>query len=167
MTSKEWDKWLDEHNIVHIMTRGHANTAERAIRTFKDLMIRRLEGPGNKGVKWYDQVRLTVLMKHNQKMVNRTIGMTPYEAELKKNEAQVRTMLEINATRKRKYPDLKVGDKVKLYKKKDKLDKERISVWLPKVFEVEDIKHEKDQEFYYLKDYKKPVLRHELLKVRG
>ena len=36
-------------------------------------------------------------------------------------------------------------------------------MWLPKVFEVEDIKHDKDQEFYYLKDYKKPVLRHELL----
>ena len=167
MKTKEWDDWLDEHNIVHIMTRGHANTAERAIRTFKDLMTRRLEGPDNKGVKWYDQVRLSVLAKYNQKMVNRTIGMTPYEATLKKNEAQVRTMLEINATRKRKYPDLKVGDKVKLYKKKDKLDKERISVWLPKVFEVEDIKHEKDQEFYYLKDYNKPVLRHELLKVRA
>ena len=167
MKSKEWDNWLDEHNIVHIMTRGHANTAERAIRTFKDLMTRRLEGPDNKDVKWYDQVRLSVLVRYNQKVVNRTIGMTPYEATQKKNEAQVRTMLELNASRKRKYPDLKVGDKVKLYKKKDKLDKERISVWLPKVFEVEDIKHEKDQEFYYLKDYKKPVLRHELLKVRG
>ena len=167
MTSKEWDKWLDEHNIVHIMTRGHANTAERAIRTFKDLMTRRLEGPDNKGVRWYDQVRLSVLMKYNQKMVNRTIGMTPYEATLKKNEAQVRTMLELNATRKRTYPDLKVGDKVKLYKKKDKLDKERISVWSQQVYEVEDIKHEKDQEFYYLKDHNKPVLRHELLKVRG
>ena len=123
MKSKEWDNWLDENNIVHIMTRGHANTAERAIRTFKDLMTRRLEGPDNKGVKWYDQVRLSVLTKYNQKMVNRTIGMTPYEATLKKNEAQVRTMLELNTTKKRKYPDLKVGGKVKLYQKKDKLDK--------------------------------------------
>ena len=123
MKTKEWDNWLDEHNILHIMTRGHANTAERAIRTFKDLMTRRLEGPDNKGVKWYDQVRLSVLMKYNQKMVNRTIGMTPDEATLKKNEAQVRTMLEINATRKRKYPDLKVGDKVKLYKKRINLTK--------------------------------------------
>ena len=123
MKSKEWDNWLDENNIVHIMTRGHANTAERAIRTFKDLMTRRLEGPDNKGVRWYDQVRLSVLMKYNQKMVNRTIGMTPDEATLKKNEAQVSTMLEINATRKRKYPDLKVGDKVKLYKKKINLTK--------------------------------------------
>ena len=105
-------------------------------------------------------------MRYNQKMVNRTTGLTPYEAIETKNEAHVRTMLEINAIRKRKYPDLKVGDKVKLYQKKDKLDKERISVWNKTVYEVKDIKHEKDQEMYYLTNYPKPVLRHELLKVR-
>ena len=99
MTTKGWNKWL-ENNIEHVMTRGHANTAERAIRTFKDLMTRRLEGPNNQGVKWYDQVRLAILMRYNNKMVNRTIGLTPYEATLSKNEAHVRTMLEINAIRK-------------------------------------------------------------------
>ena len=167
MTSKGWDKWLVENNIDHVMTRSHANTAERAIRTFKDLMTRRLEAPGNENEKWYDtRVRLAVLMRYNQKMVNRTTGLTPYEAIETKNEAHVRTMLEINAIRKRKYPDLKVGDKVKLYQKKDKLDKERISVWNKTVYEVKDIKHEKDQEMYYLTNYPKPVLRHELLKVR-
>ena len=34
MNSKGWTKWLEENNIEHVMTRGHANTAERAIRTF-------------------------------------------------------------------------------------------------------------------------------------
>ena len=131
------------------------------------IMTRRLEGPGNENVKWYDQVRLTVLMRYNQKMVNRTTGLTPYEASEPKNEAHVRTMLEINGIRKRKYPDLKVGDKVKLYHKKDKLDKERISVWSTTVYEIKDIKHEKDQEMYYLTNHPKPVLRHELLKVRS
>ena len=144
MQTKEWDQWLNKHSIQHVMTRSHANTAERAIRTFKDLMTRRLEGPGNEHVKWYDQVRLTVLMRYNQKMVNRTTGLTPYEASEPKNEAHVRTILEINGIRKRKYPDLKVGDKVKLYHKKDKLDKERISVWSTTVYEIKDIKHEKD-----------------------
>ena len=167
MQTAEWDKWLEEHNIEHVMTRGHANTAERAIRTFKDLMTRRLEGPNNEKVKWYDQVRLSVLMRYNNYMVNRTTGLTPYEATLPKNEAHVRTMLEINAIRKRKYPDLKVGDKVRLYSKKDKLDKERISVWSKTVYEVKEIKHEKDQEMFYLTNYPKPVLRHELLKVRA
>ena len=47
MNSKGWTKWLEENNIEHVMTRGHANTAERAIRTFKDSMTRRLEGPEN------------------------------------------------------------------------------------------------------------------------
>ena len=99
-------------------------------------------------------------------MVNRTTGLTPFQASEKKNEAHVRTMLEINAIRKRKYPDITVGDRVKVCNKKDKLDKERISVWSPNTYEVEDIKHEKDQEFYYLSGYNKPVLRHEILKVR-
>ena len=81
MTSTPWDKWLDEHNIEHVMTRSHANTAERAIRTFKDLMTRRLEAPGNENEKWYTtSVRLAVLMKYNLRMVNRTTGLTPYEA---------------------------------------------------------------------------------------
>ena len=164
--SNEFKNWLDENNILHITTRGHANTAERAIRTFKDLMTRRLEGPGNEGVRWYDQVRLAILMKYNQKMVNRTTGLTPYDAREKKNEAHVRTMLEINAIRKRKYPDLKVGDRVKIYKKKDKLDKERIGVWSQLTYEVEEIKQEKGQEFYYLSGHDRPMLRHEILKVR-
>ena len=47
-------------------------------------------------------------------MVNRTTGLTPFQAREKKNEAHVRTMLEINAIRKRKYPDIKVGDRVKV-----------------------------------------------------
>ncbi len=99
-------------------------------------------------------------------MVNRTTGLTPYDADKPKNEAHVRTMIEINAVRKRKYPDIKVGDRVKIYKKKDKLDKERISVWSQQTYEVEEIKDEKDQEFYYLSGHSRPMLRHELLKVR-
>ena len=106
MTSKGWDKWLEENSIEHVMTRSHANTAERAIRTFKDLMTRRLEGPNSENVKWYDQVRLAVLMRYNSKMVNRTTGLTPFQASEPKNEAHVRTMLELNAIHKRKYLSL-------------------------------------------------------------
>jgi hypothetical protein len=48
--SVQFKKWLDKNNILHITTRTHANTAERAIRTFKDLMTRRLAAPGNEDV---------------------------------------------------------------------------------------------------------------------
>ena len=168
VSSKAFKEWLDKNNILHITTRSHANTAERAIRTFKDLMTRRLEAPGNEDVKWWDtSVRVAVLNVYNQKMVSRITGLTPYDADKPKNEAHVRMMLEINAVHKRKYPDLKVGDRVKIYKKKEKMDKERISVWSEATYEVEEIKHEKDQDFYYLSGHDRPMLRHELLKVRS
>ena len=99
-------------------------------------------------------------------MVNRTIGLTPEQATDPKNETHVRTMLEINAIRKRKYPDIKVGDRVKIYKKKKVFEKERIPVWTELSYEVEDIKDERGQESYYLNGYHRPLLRHELLKVR-
>ena len=93
--------------------------------------------------------------------------MTPEQATDPKNEAHVRAMLEINAIRKRKYPDIKVGDRAKIYKKKKVFDKERISVWTELSYEVEDIKDEKGQEFYYLSGHYRPLLRHEILKVRA
>ena len=167
MLSKEWDIWLEENSILHIYTRSHASTAERAIRTFKDSMTRRLGTPKNENVPWCDMVRLSGLMQYNQKMVNRTTGMTPLQATEKKNEAAVRAMIEISAIRKRKYPDIKVGDRVKICIKKDKLDKERISAWSPVIYEVVDIKHEKDQVFYHLSGHDKPVLRHEIRGVRS
>ena len=46
-------------------------------------------------------------------MENRTTGLTPSEAIKKENEEQVRTMLELNAVQKRKYPNVKICDYVK------------------------------------------------------
>ena len=45
----------------------------------------------------------------------------------------------INATRTRKYPEIKAGDKVKIYRKKTITEKERTSNWLPTIYEVERI----------------------------
>ena len=39
----------------------------------------------------------------------------------------------------RKYPDVHVGDIVKTFRKKDKMDKERVSTWDPQLREVTDI----------------------------
>ena len=41
--SKDFPAWLAENKILHITTRGHVNTAERASGTFKDLLTRRIE----------------------------------------------------------------------------------------------------------------------------
>ena len=47
------------------------------------------------------------------------------------------------------------------------MDKDRSSVWSEATYEVEEIKHEKDQDSYYLSGHDRPMLRHELLKVRS
>ena len=51
----------------------------------------------------------------------------------------------MNAKRTRKYPDIAVGDKVRLYKKKDKMDKERVGAWTTDLHEVEAIKESEGQ----------------------
>ena len=56
-------------------------------------------------------------------------------------------MLELNAVQKRKYPDVKVGDYVKVYTKKSLMAKERSSVWSKPKYEVEDIKKTKTEVF--------------------
>ena len=118
LVGNKFQEWLVDNKILHITTLTHAPSAERAIRTFKDLMTRRLEAPKNENIPWHGSVRLAVLFQYNQKMEQRTIGMTTYDATEKKNEETVRAMLELNAVQKRKYPDVKLGDYVKVYKKK-------------------------------------------------
>ena len=51
-------------------------------------MTRRLEAPKNEKVPWHGNVRLAVLFQYNQKMEQRTIGMTPYDATEKKTKKQ-------------------------------------------------------------------------------
>ena len=78
--------------------------------------------------------------------------------------------LEIRARHGRKYPELKEGDKVKVFKKKTKKEqKERFSNWAPRIWTIKEIKEEKGQEMYLLEDdgqkAPKPYLRFELLKI--
>ena len=91
--------------------------------------------------------------------------MTPAEAKLDKNRLQTKLNLELHRISKRKYPNVEVGDKVKLYKKKGRFDKENVSVWLPHTHEVALITHSMGQEFYHISGHAKPFLRHEILKV--
>ena len=96
--------------------------------------------------------------------------MTPAEGRMKKNEAIVKANLEIRARYGRKYPELKKGDKVKVFRKREKKEqKERFSNWAKRIWTVEDIKQEKGQDLYLLEDNgqkaPKPYLRFELLKI--
>jgi hypothetical protein len=63
------------------------------------------------------------------------------------------------------YPDINVGDYVKVYNKKDKLDKERIPVWSKANFKVESINESMSQDFYKLEGRPRELMRFEILLV--
>ena len=73
--------------------------------------------------------------------------------------------LELKAKRNRKYPPVSVGDTVRIYKKKDKLDKERVPVWSRELYKVDNVYEEERQKLYKLKNIDRPFVRSEILLV--
>ena len=72
-----------------------------------------------------------ILDVYNNKDIHSSIKMTPAEGRMKKNEAIVKANLEIRARYGRKYPELRKGDKVKVFRKRPKKEqKERFPTGL-------------------------------------
>jgi hypothetical protein len=95
-----------------------------------------------------------------------TLGMSTNDAKKPKNESEVSDNLYKKAKHNRIYPNIEIGDLVRIYKKKDKLSKQQVSVWSKQRYTVEDIITENNQKFYkttYQNNRK--LLRHEILKV--
>jgi hypothetical protein len=157
------DKYFQQEKIRHLITRSHAPVAERTIRTIKAMVYQRVEATKRK---WYDVIG-PVFLVYNNKMVHSSIKMTPNEARKPSNEVNVKLNLQLNRTRMRRYPNISIGDSVKLYKKKDKLDKERKSLWSATTYKVEDIIESGGQTMFKLSSIPKPVLRHEILLVEN
>ena len=157
------DKYFQAEKIQHIITRSHAPVAERTIRTIKSMVYQRVEKTKEK---WYNVIGPVVLI-YNNKMVHSSVKMTPNEARKPANEVNVRLNLQLNRTKLRKYPNVSVGDNVKLYRKKDKLDKERKSLWSSNSYKVENIIHVGQEAMFKLESIAKPVLRHEILLVEN
>jgi hypothetical protein len=91
--------------------------------------------------------------------------MTPKDATALTNHIQVKANLELTRKHTRIYPEITVGDYVKIYNKKDKLDKERIAVWSKANFKVESINESMSQDFYKLEGRPRELMRSEILLV--
>ena len=107
-------KYFKDNNIRHIVTRTHATVAERTIRTIKKMIYDRLEKTNKR---WVDVLH-QVLLTYNYKMKHSAIKMTPIEARKPNNKIEVQLNLEISRNNNRIYPNISIGDKVKIYKKK-------------------------------------------------
>ena len=158
---------LKDRGIELYTTRGHPNFAERFIRTFKDMLFKRVEADIKKGkqnIQWVNYI-FQIMVTCNDKMKHSSTQFTPKEARNKRNEYAVKLNLELRALKNRKYPELNVGDEVKVMRKKAITEKERSSRYLKETFKVKRIEEKLGQTYYYLEGRARPNLRYELLKV--
>ena len=164
--SNEMKAFLADENIRLIQTRRHAAVAERHIRTIKDLLFKRMEHLKTDIDDWHT-ILPPVLLQYNTRMIHSSMGMTPADAKLPRNESLVKARLEIKRISKRKYPEVKEGDSVKVYQKKDKLDKERVSTWSTQVYKIDTIIESHGQTLYTvtpkIPNWNKDLVRSEIL----
>ena len=144
--------YLNEHHIRLIMTRSHAGLAERTIRTMKNMIYSRIESAKarNNVVRRWTEVLHEALITYNYVDKHTTTKMTPNEAKKPHNHIQVKINLELKRKHSRVYPEIHIGDLVRIYRKKDKLDKERVPIWSVTKHRVERIQESMGQKLYYV-----------------
>ena len=164
--SNEMKAFLADENIRLIQTRRHAAVAERHIRTIKDALFKRMEHLKTDIDDWHT-ILPPVLLQYNTRMIHSSMEMTPADAKLPRNESLVKARLEIKRISKRKYPEVKEGDSVKVYQKKDKLDKERVSTWSTQLYKIDTIIESHGQTLYTvtpkIPNWNKDLVRSEIL----
>ena len=166
-------QYFVKNGIQSVTTLTHAPFAERAIRTVKGLLYPRVKHYGSK---WWDEMP-HVLEVYNKVDKNRTTGFTPEEARKPENQEEVWLNLEVNRVHDRNYPPLKIGDKVRVWKKKKVNEKENDPPWSKEVRTVTWVgatKKGRLQGFEHIQvdgpklpAGKTYLLRHEVLKVPG
>ena len=167
IASGEFQSYVEEEGIKLYRTRGHPAFAERFIRTFKDMLFKRIENDeknGKRNIQWTDYI-LEVMLTYNDKMVHSATNMTPSKARKDENELKARVNVAMKARKNRIYPSLEVGDKVKIKRKKAITEKERSSHFLKGEYTVEEITKSLGQTYFKLEGYNRPLMRNELLKV--
>ena len=141
-------KYLDGSGIVQKTTRTHANIVERLIRTIKNGVADRIRfTKGN----WTDLYQPT-LKKYNN-TIHSSTGAKPVAAHKDENRVNVKVNLTLKQKHFRKYPQLSVGDKVKIYTKGAGnyiSRKETNSRWSDKVYTIEKIDRDMTLQKYYI-----------------
>ena len=167
IAGEDFKDYVEGEGITLRRTRGHPAFAERFIRTYKDMLFKRVEADEKKGkanIQWVDY-NLEIMLTYNDKMKHSATGMTPKEARKDKNDFRAMLNVASKAKKERIYPTLEVGDKVKIMRKKAITEKERTSHWLKGYYVVQEVAEKLNQKYYKLTDYPRLLMRHELLKI--
>ena len=166
MNKEAIQKYLKDENIEHHRTRAHPNFSERAILTFKDMLYKRIEADEKKekeNIQWPDYM-LEILLTDNNQMKHSATGCTPKEARKPSNQFKVKLGLTVKGKKNHVYPELDVGDEVKIFRKRKLNEKERVSNWSQNVYSIENIENKLGQNYYRVEGNNRQYLRFALLK---
>ena len=95
---------------------------------------------------------------YNTEHVHSAIQTTPEKARAPRNKAEVKENLKQTRVMTRRRPKLAKGDKVRLFYKKDILDKERTPLWSDTIYTVVALKKDRNQTFYKINNNKKNLI---------
>ena len=130
--------WLKENDIIRYSTHGEHKSAviERFNRTLKEIMWKRFTAENTRN--WIDMIDQLILNYNNR--VHSTIGMTPEEASLEKNEENAiqNTLSKTRNIPKRK-PKFKIVDKVRLSRIKGIFEKGYLPNWSEQVYIIDEV----------------------------
>ena len=94
---------------------------------------------------------------------HKATGFTATESSKPENWLEVHTNMEIQARHRRKYPEIQVGDEVKVYKQKSVHTKEVVSDYPNNPVKVKKITKSLGQTFYEVEGESHPVIRADLI----
>jgi hypothetical protein len=113
---------LNQHKIRHIQSSTPVGMIERAIKTIKDLIHKRILGLKLEDERWIDLLP-NVVKLYNEKHIHSTTGLTPRQALDPNNKFQVYMNIQSKAKFNMAWPTLRVGDEVRTAIKSSKMTK--------------------------------------------
>ena len=86
------------------------------------MLYKRVEADEKKGkenIQWPDYIlEIEILLTYNNQIKHSATGFTPTEARKPSNQFKVKLNLTIKGKKNRVYPELDVGDEVKIFRKR-------------------------------------------------
>ena len=135
------DQWLKSNDIERYNTfnEGKAVVVERFNRTIKSRMWKFFSA--NNTYRYIDVLDELIRQYNNSR--HRSIKMNPVEASKKTNEPKTWNNLYGDRTMKTRQPRFKVGDKVRITKRKTTFEKGYTPNWTEEVFGIKEIQNSK------------------------
>ena len=106
-----------------------------------------------------------ILLTYNNQMKHSATGLTPKDARKPSNQFRVKLNITMKGKKNRVYPELDVGDEVKIFRKRKPNEKERVGNYSQNIYTIENIENKLGQNYYRVEGNERQYLRFELLKV--